>query len=68
MEKLTKRVGEGLETLKVGVLGSDLFVWDRELKGFGVQVSPQGLKSFIVQFRRDDNPGGGPGERKAAAL
>lgn len=51
MEKLTKRVVEGLKPPKVGVPGSDLFVWDRELKGFGVRVSPQGLKSFIVQYR-----------------
>ena len=51
MEKLTKRVVEGLKPSKVGVPGSDLFVWDRELKGFGVRVSPQGLKSFIVQYR-----------------
>jgi integrase len=51
MEKLTKRVVEGLKPTKVGVPGSDLFVWDRDLKGFGVRVSPQGLKSFIVQYR-----------------
>ena len=51
MEKLTKRVVEGLKPTKAGIPGSDLFVWDRELKGFGVRVSPQGLKSFIVQYR-----------------
>lgn len=51
MEKLSKRVVEGLKPSQVGVPGSDLFVWDRELKGFGVRVSPQGLKSFIVQYR-----------------
>lgn len=51
MEKLTKRVVEALKPSRVGVKGSDLFVWDRELKGFGVRVSPQGLKSFIVQYR-----------------
>ena len=51
MEKLTKRLVDGLKPTKVGILGSDLFVWDRELKGFGVRVSPQGLKSFIVQYR-----------------
>ena len=51
MEKLTKRVVESLKPAKVGVPGSDLFVWDRELKGFGVRVSPRGLKSFIVQYR-----------------
>ena len=51
MEKLTKRIVESLKPSKVGILGSDLFVWDRELKGFGVRVSPKGLKSFIVQYR-----------------
>ncbi len=51
MRKLTKRVVEDLKPPKVGVEGSDLFEWDLELKGFGVRVSPQGLKSFIVQYR-----------------
>lgn len=51
MEKLTKRVVEALKPSRVGVQGSDLFAWDRELKGFGVRVSPHGLKSFIVQYR-----------------
>ena len=51
MAKLTKTVVEGLKPSKVGVKGSYLFAWDQELRGFGVQVMPSGLKSFILQYR-----------------
>jgi Arm DNA-binding domain len=53
-EKLTKRVVDGLkapEPSKVGVKVRERFVWDRELRGFGVQVMPSGLKSFVIQYR-----------------
>ena len=53
-EKLTKRVIDALkapEPSKVGVKVRESFVWDRELRGFGVQVMPSGLKSFVVQYR-----------------
>jgi len=53
-EKLTKRIVDALkapEPSKVGVKVREHFLWDRELRGFGVQVMPSGLKSFVIQFR-----------------
>ncbi|WP_374254153.1 tyrosine-type recombinase/integrase [Xanthobacter sp.] len=51
MEKITKRRLDALNPSKVGIQGSEQFLWDGELRGFGVRVSPAGLKSFIVQYR-----------------
>src|SRR5271165_731616 len=53
-EKLTKRVVDALkapEPSTVGVKVRESFLWDRELRGFGVQVMPSGLKSFVIQYR-----------------
>ena len=50
VEKLTKRVVDALKPLRV----RDIFVWDRELRGFGVRVKPSGVKSYLVQFRDAD--------------
>jgi len=33
------------------VSGKDYFIWDANLKGFGVRVSPKGKKVFVVQTR-----------------
>jgi site-specific recombinase XerD len=51
MQKLTKQLVDALKPSKVGVQGSYFFAWDRELRGFGVQVMASGLKSFVVQYR-----------------
>lgn len=44
--KITKRVVDGV------VRGqSDQFVWDTELKGFGLKVTPAGNRVYILQYR-----------------
>lgn len=44
--RLTKRA---VDALVVGT--KRYFAWDIELKGFGVRVSPQGRKTYIVRYR-----------------
>lgn len=56
--KLTKRVVDALkapEPSKVGIKVRESFLWDRELRGFGVQVMPSGLKSFVIQYRTSES-------------
>jgi integrase len=45
--KLTKRAVDGLQATP----GGDYFVWDTELKGFGVRVSAKGKKVFVLKYR-----------------
>ena len=44
--KITKRSVDAL-ALQIG----EAFLWDSELKGFGVRVSPRGKKTFVLQYR-----------------
>lgn len=46
MQKLTKSTIDALEP------GDDQkFVWDTELKGFGLKIFPTGAKTFVFQYR-----------------
>jgi hypothetical protein len=45
-KKLTKPVVDALLTAD-----RDVFVWDTELRGFGIRVKPSGVKTFLIQYR-----------------
>jgi integrase len=47
VDKLTKRAVEALQKPREG----QTFLWDGELRGFGVRVIPSGLKTFVLQCR-----------------
>lgn len=47
--KLTKTTVDGI----IGEPGKQIFVWDTELRGFGVRVAPGGSKAYIIQRRVD---------------
>jgi integrase len=49
MSKLTKRMIDGLRPKPSG----DVFVWDGELKGFGVRMKPSGSGAYLVQYRTE---------------
>ena len=47
MSKLTKQAVNALRPPEKG----QAFVWDGELRGFGVRAIPSGLKTFVLQYR-----------------
>jgi len=46
LPKITKRA---IDALKPSA--QDVFVWDSELRGFGLRMKPSGVASYIVQYR-----------------
>ena len=50
MTRLTKRTVEALKSNRE----RDTFLWDSELRGFGVRVKPSGTKTFIIQYRNQE--------------
>jgi integrase len=47
LAKITKRT---VDALKPG--SKDMFLWDTELKGFGLKVTPGGNKVYVLQYRK----------------
>ena len=51
-ERLTKRTVDSIQPPEVG----DQLYWDTELRGFGLRVTPRGVKSYILQYRLKGKP------------
>ena len=45
-ERITKRVVDAVKPS-----ARDVFVWDQQLHGFGLKVTPKGRKVFLAQYR-----------------
>jgi integrase len=45
-QRLTKRVADGLTPAS-----KDAFLWDSDLPGFGLKVTPTGRKTYVLQYR-----------------
>lgn len=49
MPKITKSLID-----KTAASEKDVFLWDDEVKGFGVRVQPTGSKTYLVRYRTND--------------
>ncbi|MHA7776115.1 tyrosine-type recombinase/integrase [Roseibium sp. M-1] len=50
MPKLTKRLVDALQQDPK----RDQFIWDTEVRGFGIRVKPSGTKTFLIQYRNSE--------------
>lgn len=50
MPKITKRIVDALEPEE-----KETFLWDSEIKGFGVRMMPTGVASYIIKYRNSEN-------------
>ena len=48
MAKITKRL---VDLMKPSPNGADAFLWDTELRGFGVRMKASGSGAFLIQYR-----------------
>lgn len=46
VQRITKRVVEALNPAD-----SDTFIWDADVRGFGLKVTPSGKKVYVIQYR-----------------
>ena len=49
MPKITKRTVDAAPIPDEGE--GDRFLWDTELKGFGIRIKPSGVKSYVLKYR-----------------
>ena len=47
LTRITKRTVDAAHPSK-----TDQFFWDRDLKGFGLKVTPSGNKVYLLQYRK----------------
>jgi integrase len=48
MPKMTKRL---IDAAQADAAKGEAFLWDSEVKGFGLRVKPSGVKSFVLKYR-----------------
>ncbi len=48
MPKISKRLVDGIGAPSSA---TEAFVWDSELKGFGIRVMPSGVASYLLKYR-----------------